>query len=119
MPTICQLAGATPKGDLRWDGRDIWSALSDPAKPQPERTIYTAAPGFRSQAIRHGDWKLIVTNANAKKNKPTTGQAELFNLADDLAESKNLAASAPQKLNDMMQRLADVSRRDRDALPND
>jgi arylsulfatase A-like enzyme len=119
MPTLCQLAGVKPKADLRWDGHDIGSALSDPTKPQPERTIYTAAPGFRAQAVRHGDWKLIVTQANAKKNKSAAGQEELFNLADDFGESKNLAASSPQKLAEMKQVLAEAARRDRDALPND
>ena len=26
MPTLCSLVGATPAGDLKWDGIDIWPA---------------------------------------------------------------------------------------------
>jgi arylsulfatase A-like enzyme len=117
MPTLCSLVGATPKTDLKWDGMDVWPALMQPTKPLAERTLYTAAPGFRAQAIRHGEWKLIVTREGTKKNK-TTGD-ELYNLADDPAESKNVAAMRPDIVAKMKQRLADISRLDRDAVAND
>ena len=67
--------------------------------------------------VRHGDWKLIVTAGNEKKNKAQG--IELFNLSNDLSESKNLAPSMPEKVAEMKQRLADISRRDRDAVAND
>ena len=67
--------------------------------------------------VRHGDWKLIVTPAEGKKNKATQG--ELFNLASDLSEAKNLAAEMPEKVAELKQRLAEISRRDRDAVAND
>jgi arylsulfatase A-like enzyme len=116
MPTLCALASATPKADLKWDGSDIWPALTQ-SKPLPDRTLYTAAPGFRAQAVRHGDWKLIVTREPNKKNKATGD--ELFNLAADPSESKNLAADRPDVLAQMKDRLAAVSRADRDAVAND
>jgi arylsulfatase A-like enzyme len=119
MPTLCSLAGASPSGDLKWDGADVWPALSQPGKGLPMRTLYTAAPGFRAQAVRHGDWKLVVTHSNAKKNKATAGQVELFNLASDPAESKNLASEMPDKLAEMQRRLSEISARDRDAVAND
>jgi arylsulfatase A-like enzyme len=120
MPTFCHLAGAKPEGDLKWDGQNIWSDLAEPKSEIPARTIYTAAPGFRAQAIRHGDWKLIVTQAGGnKKNKALPGSVELYNLASDIAESKNLVDHEPQKLAEMKQRLADISARDRDAVAND
>ena len=84
----------------------------------PTRTIYTAAPAFRAQAIRHGDWKLVVTHTSGKK-KLGTAQEELFNLASDLSESKNLATERPEILAEMKQRLADVARRDNDAIAKD
>jgi arylsulfatase A-like enzyme len=120
MPTLCKLAGAKPTGELKWDGIDIWPALIEPAKAQPIRTLYTAAPGFRAQAVRHGDWKLVVTRAgNGKKGQPKGAQEELFNLASDLGETKNLAAERPDVLAQMKQRLADISQRDNDAVAND
>ena len=44
---------------------------------------------------------------------------DLFNLADDPAESKNLAASQPAVLSQMKERLAAISTRDKDAVAND
>jgi arylsulfatase A-like enzyme len=117
MPTLCALTGAKPAGDLKWDGTDIWPVLSQTAASWPARSIYTAAPGFRAQMVRHGDWKLIVTGVDSKKGK--AGQAELFNLATDLGETKNLAQEMPEKVAEMKQRLAEISRRDRDAVAND
>jgi arylsulfatase A-like enzyme len=117
MPTLCSLAGAKPSGDLKWDGMDIWPALTQSAAALPKRTIYSAAPGFRAQMVRQGDWKLIVTPADGKKGK--TAQEELFNLASDLSEAKNLAGEMPEKVAEMKQRLVEISRRDRDAVAND
>src|SRR5206468_3704050 len=116
MPTLCALAGAKPSGDLKWDGIDIWPALTQSAVA-PARTIYSAAPNFRAQMVRHGDWKLIVTPADGKKNKGA--QEDLFNLASDLSEAKNLAGEMPEKVAEMKQRLIEISRRDRDAVAKD
>jgi arylsulfatase A-like enzyme len=117
MPTLCALVGARPAGNLKWDGADIWPVLANPQTAISPRTVYTAAPGFRAQAIRHGDWKLIISRADGKKGK--TADEELFNLANDLSESKNLAADRPDILAQMKARLADVTRSDRDAVAND
>ena len=59
MPTFCALAGYSAEKDLRWDGRDIWPLLTG-GEPPAARTIYVAGPGFKTQAIRDGDWKLVV-----------------------------------------------------------
>lgn len=117
MPTLCALAGVKPEQALKRDGADVWPALTQQAGSFPARTLYTAAPGFRAQAVRHGDWKLIVTRADA--NKGAAAKEELFNLHSDLGETKNLAAEMPDVLLAMRQRLADISHRDRDALAND
>jgi arylsulfatase A-like enzyme len=115
MPTLTKLAGAKIEGDLKWDGIDIWPVLTQPGKDWPDRTLSTAAPGFRAQAVRHGDWKLVLTAANGKK----AADEELFNLANDPAESKNLAASQPAMLAQMKERLTTISARDKDAVAND
>nr|QEO74380.1 hypothetical protein [uncultured bacterium] len=120
MPTLCALTGAKPDGDLKWDGTNIWTVVSQPTTPMPARTLYTAAPGFRAQALRHGDWKLVVTHGNAKKGPPAgTAKEELFNLASDLGETKDLAAEKPEVLAQMRQRLVEVAQRDKDAVAND
>jgi arylsulfatase A-like enzyme len=120
MPTLCGVAGVQvpSEADLKWDGANMWPALSQPGAQSPARTLYSAAPAFRAQQVRHGDWKLIVTRANSKKDG-AAAKEELFNLASDLAETKNLADDQPAVLAQMKQRLADISRRDNDAIAKD
>jgi len=128
MPTLCALAGAKPEGELKWDGANIWPVLTQQEKVWPARALYSAEPGFRAQMVRHGDWKLIVRGgvdqrpnkqkANAGKPAPTPTE-ELFNLATDPAESRNLAAERPDMLAEMKRRLAEISARDRDAIAKD
>ena len=94
-PTLCALAGAKPAGDLKWDGANIWPVLTRQEKSPAPRTIYSSGTGFRSAALRHGDWKLIIHRPDAaKKGTKALGSEELFNLAADPGETKNLAVSA-------------------------
>jgi arylsulfatase A-like enzyme len=118
MPTLCSLAGVQvpSEPDLKWDGTNAWPAIKGDALPT--RTIYTAAPAFRAQAVRHGDWKLVVTRANAKKTGDVAKE-ELFNLASNRGETKDLAAERPEMLAQMKQRLADIAKRDNDAIAKD
>ncbi len=76
-------------------------------------------------AVRQGNWKLISTGkAPGNKKKVVTEDKDraprdtgassglqLFNLADDLAETKNLADQQPDKTNE----LAEILRKARDA----
>ena len=62
-------------------------------------------------AIRMGDWKLLlnaseqnVEEASSDDGK-ATAKVELYHLADDISESKNLAASQPQRVKEMRARL--------------
>ena len=72
------------------------------------RTIYIAMKG--GQAIRHGDWKLIVSD----KGKP-----QLFNIAADPFEEKNLAATEPERLAELQKLLTDDQSKDNPTLPPD
>jgi arylsulfatase A-like enzyme len=56
---------------------------------RPHETLYWR---FGDQwAVRHGDWKLVAGNGGDKTN------GELFNLAEDISESNNLAAKNADK----------------------
>jgi len=118
MPTLCTLAGAKATGDPKWDGKDIWPALTQPGLAWPARTLYSAAPGFRAQMVRHGDWKLLVhrTGPGQRAKKQATPSEELYNLAHDLSESRNVAADHPGTLAEMKRRLTEVSARDKDSM---
>lgn len=104
MPTFSGLAGYRPKTDLKWDGRDVWKDLI--AGRPVARDLYWVSARYLQAAVRSGDWKLVVTKAN--------DTAELFNLADDPSEQKDLAAARPEKVRELRELMARLSARDND-----
>jgi arylsulfatase A-like enzyme len=68
------------------------------------------APGWRGRSLRLGDWKLIVQ----EQRNPRT--FELFHLAKDPSESKNLADQDPEQLKQMLAKLDEMATRDRDSV---
>ncbi|HEY3897061.1 MAG TPA: sulfatase-like hydrolase/transferase [Chthoniobacter sp.] len=114
MPTFCALAGYKPEKDLKWDGQNIWPALSG-AEPIKPRTIYVAGPGFRSKAFRDGDWKLVLTQASKKAPE----KSELFNLGSDPNERADVAGQFPEVVVQMRAKLEQASTADHDADAND
>lgn len=65
-------------------------------------------------AIRMGDWKYIPARKGAKKSAATNTelgndpQGQLFNLAKDPGERKNLAKEHPEKLEELAAKLAEI-----------
>ncbi len=108
MPTFCALAGYKPERDLKWDGMNLWPQLAGAESPKP-RAIYAASPGFKSRMVRDGDWKLVVSEK----------RTELFHLAADPNESSDLAAKEPERVAALRERLAELSKADKDAVAND
>jgi arylsulfatase A-like enzyme len=117
-PTLLKLAGASLEQPTPLDGRDMWATITQGAKSPHDEILLNVTP--TNGAIRVGDWKLVLRgNANddpadvasapkGKKKQATAAQGddvELFNLADDLSETKNLAAEHPDKVRDLRARL--------------
>jgi arylsulfatase A len=94
FPTFAELAGIALPASC--DGVSILPTLLGATADQKQRDhfYWEAAP---QQAVRHGDWKLY----RASPNQPP----ELYNLANDIAESHNVAAEHPEVLEDLSQRL--------------
>ena len=94
FPTLLELAGVTWAGrtEQKVDGVSFLPLLkgagSDPARPFVWHFPHTYGQTPFS-AIRVGDWKLI--------HHHVTGKLELFNLANDIGEAKDLSASEPEK----------------------
>jgi arylsulfatase A-like enzyme len=100
-PTFAALAGASTTKCKPLDGMDVWQTLSE-GKPSPRTEfIYNVEP-FRG-AVREGDWKLVWRTA-------LPSNVELFNLAHDPYEKDNVAASHPEKVAAMQQRLEAVGK---------
>lgn len=110
MPTLCALAGYQAGSDLKWDGRNLWPALT--GQPLEERLLYWAGPNFRAKAVRLGSWKLIVST---QKGNPD-GKAELFDLSQDPNEMTDLAIQQPAKVTELRSRLAEIEKADRDSV---
>lgn len=113
MPTFCAVAGSNVVGtETKWDGENLWPALTGET-PLPERPLYSAGPGFRALALRKGSWKLVQTRSKSK-GKPD--KVELFNLADDPSESKDLSQSMPDKVKELVALLHEEAAADNDSV---
>jgi arylsulfatase A-like enzyme len=111
MPTLCRVAGYEMEEDLAWDGQDACNIISgDDSEPAP-RTLYWQGVGNRSAALRDGDWKLIV-HRNDQGDR-----VELFNLADDPFEERNLAAQEEAQTKRLQDLLTDEGSQNNDAVP--
>ncbi len=97
LPTLAELAGAPDAAPAGIDGISFAPTLL--GRTQPERPfLYRESPGYDGQqAIRVGDWKAIRTNLNPRPRAASKapGPVELYNLADDPAETRNVAAAHP------------------------
>lgn len=110
-PTLVKLAGGSLKQSLPPDGKDIWPVLVEGARsPHDALLLSGVSPG--KAAVRAGDWKLLRGETDAtgmKRGKGAKGNKaegyQLYNLADDLGETNNLAASHPAKLAEMKEHL--------------
>ncbi len=102
VPTLLEAAGVNPAeavGPL--DGVSIMTLLRGGS--MPDRDLFWHFPNYTNQggrpagAIREGEWKLVENFED--------GSVELFNLAHDPSESKNLAASEPDLADGLLSKL--------------
>ena len=108
MPTVLSIAGIQKPDDLNLDGIDVSPVLFDSSATLPERTLFWAGlsnSGRRSEAVRQGPWKLVVQHPDAPEGTYENESAELYNLDEDLAESNNLAARMPNRVETMLSAL--------------
>lgn len=95
-PTLAALAGASTAKCKPLDGVNVWATIAE-GKPSPRSEIVYNIEPFRA-ALRSGDWKLIWRNL-------LPSSVELYHLADDPSELRNLAAIHPEKVLEMQRRL--------------
>jgi arylsulfatase A-like enzyme len=92
LPTIVTAAGGTISSDRQLDGVDLLPYLTGAKTDRPHETMFWR---FGEQwAVRHGDWKLVVSRGGS-------GRPELYQLARDVGETTDLAATEPQKVTEL------------------
>src|SRR5437763_9998601 len=112
-PTLLKLAGASLDQPLPLDGRDAWATVCGQAPSPHEEILLNTTP--HNGAIRVGDWKLVLNGHRGGENEEaradgTRELVELFNLAADLSEKKNLTADRPDKVKELRARYDALAR---------
>lgn len=100
-PTFAALAGASTAKCKPLDGVNVWDAISQ-GKPSPRTEIVYNVEPFRG-AVRQGDWKLIWRTL-------LPSSVDLYNLAADPSETKNLADKHPETVAALQKRLNDLAK---------
>ena len=101
FPTMLDLAGLPAQPKLHADGQSLLSQLR--GNDSGSRTLYWHYPHYHGSSwkpgasIRDGDWKLIEFYHHDK--------VELYNLANDIGEQKNLATRQPKKTAELRAKL--------------
>jgi arylsulfatase A-like enzyme len=86
LPTLAELAGATPPPGL--DGISVVpTLLGRPGQKEHEFFYWEFHEGGSQQAVRMGPWKAV---------RPWQGAIQLYDLRTDLGESRDVAAEHPE-----------------------
>jgi arylsulfatase A-like enzyme len=91
VPTVLAAVGKPARPDDKFDGTNLLPYLTGEKPGRPHDVLYWRF--HTKQAIRSGDWKLV------KEQRQT--RWELYNLADDIGESKDLAGRMPEKVKEL------------------
>ena len=106
MPTLLAMAG-TPPPDRPLDGVDFSPVIFE-GKTLPQRPLYWASMGNggnRAEAMRDGEWKLVVQHPKATPGTFENEKVELYHLANDPSEETDLAKEQPEKAAAMLKQL--------------
>jgi arylsulfatase A-like enzyme len=102
-PTLLDAADLKPETDKVLDGESITPLLKQTGRLR-RKAIFFHYPNYAwhgsnrlGAAIREGDYKLI--------ERYDDGSVELYNLADDLGEKRDLSAKMPQKASELKRKL--------------
>ena len=99
-PTLVRLAGGSTAKARPLDGLDVWGAIAE-GKPSPRTEIVYNVEPLRA-AIRQGDWKLVWIT-------PLPQKVELYDLAKDPFEQKNVAAEHPAEVAKLERRVDELA----------
>jgi arylsulfatase A len=121
LPTLCRVAGAKAPADRAIDGADFLPALRGKKieRKTPLFWHYYRALGEPRVALREGDWVLLAHCGPLPKGAGATLRPgdmelikgarltafELYNLRDDLSQTRDLAREQPERVRALSERL--------------
>lgn len=107
MPTACELAGIEVPTAL--DGISFLPALQGKKEQRQHAYLYWEFhEQGKKQAVRKGDWKAIRTGLAKNPEAPV----ELYNLAEDPGEERNVAGQHPELVREMQEIMQKEHRED-------
>lgn len=96
FPTIAKLAAINAKPRGKIDGKDITAVIKgSDSSPRNEMLFYSSRG--KLEGLRQGNWKIRQTR-----------QTELYNLKDDISESRNLAKTMSDKVKELTARMTSL-----------
>jgi arylsulfatase A-like enzyme len=102
-PSLLEMTGLKPHDGQKFDGVSFVPALR--GQPLNREAIFCFFPHYATRTgavpsayVRAGDWKLIRDFCDSDNQ---TDRFELYNLADDLGETHDLAAKLPEKVKEL------------------
>jgi len=103
LPTLLEMAGASGLSPRSCDGQSMVAAMK--GGRMRREAIFWHYPHYSNQggkpggAVRAGDWKLIEWYED--------GKVELYNLREDVGETRDLSAQLPEKAAELKKMLGD------------
>ena len=88
LPTVCDALGVPGARKTPFDGKSLLPVLEGKIKSLPRNLFFSSGGADGEWAVRSGDWKLVAVRE----------QRELFNLAEDPSEEKDIKGRYPEKV---------------------
>lgn len=109
FPTIAHYTGCSVPGDREYDGYDISGVLEGRAPESPRSEMYFYTAGTTDiDGIRIGDWKYLNHGYKGAKSRDLTPDQigeKLFNLREDIGETRNLIHVYPEKAKELKRKM--------------
>ena len=104
LPTALAAAGVAIQRRWGLDGVNLLPYLTGQRSGPPHEALYWRLG--QNMAIRKGDWKLVRTSERPLENVDASAFADLsgaglYNLADDIGETTDLAAEHPERVKEL------------------
>ncbi|HEY8503019.1 MAG TPA: arylsulfatase [Gemmataceae bacterium] len=102
MPTVLEACGVPPPKGVKLDGRSFLGLLTGETESRPERPIVIQSHRgdvpvrYHHFMIRDGRWKLLHPSGFGRETFEGEPRFELYDLAEDPGETKNLIAEKPE-----------------------